>query len=110
MSELDQLRITIAQQAAEIERLNELCKEYRENGDRLMRVADEYKAEIERLKADSEFDHSEYKRLRNELKAQIERKDAALHHALLALEYHTAQTRPIHVTIEAIKQVREALK
>lgn len=39
----------------EVTRLNDLCKEYRENGDRLMRVADEYKAEIERLKAEREM-------------------------------------------------------
>ncbi len=31
----------------EIDRLNALCKEYRENGDRLARVADDYKAQIQ---------------------------------------------------------------
>jgi len=36
-------------------------------------------------------------------------KDEALKLALEALEYHTAQTRPIHETYEAIKAINEAL-
>ena len=36
-------------------------------------------------------------------------KDEALKLALEALEYHTAQTRPIHQTSEAITTIKEAL-
>ena len=36
-------------------------------------------------------------------------KDEALKLALKALEYHTAQTRPIHQTKEAITAIKEAL-
>ena len=36
-------------------------------------------------------------------------KDEALKLALESLEYHTAQTRPIHQTIEAITAIKEAL-
>ena len=36
-------------------------------------------------------------------------KDEALKLALEALEYHTAQTRPIHQTSEAITAIKEAL-
>ena len=36
-------------------------------------------------------------------------KDEALRLALESLEYHTAQTRPIHQTIEAITAIKEAL-
>ena len=115
---------------AEIERLTELCKEYRENGDRLMRVADEYKAEIERLNQHAvdvyKLNRESYLKMQQEidaLKAEQEawrkftdmanttcdRKDAALRVALDALEYHTIQTRPIHSTDVAIATLREAL-
>lgn len=43
------------------------------------------------------------------LKADIDRKYAALRVALDALEYHTIQTRPIHSTDVAIATLREAL-
>jgi hypothetical protein len=36
-------------------------------------------------------------------------KDEALRLALKALEYHSAQTRPIHETNEAITAIKEAL-
>jgi hypothetical protein len=39
----------------------------------------------------------------------VDRKDAALKVAVMAIEYHTAQTRPIHQTSEALKIIKEAI-
>lgn len=76
----------------EIERLTALTKEYRENGDGLMRVADEYKAECERHI--QEVDAS---------REAIERKDAALRVALECLEIQP-QVKHIVDTITIIKE------
>lgn len=86
----------------EIHRLTALCQEYRENGDRLLRVADEYKAEIERLKAEL----SDAEATVDLSGADIERKDAALRVALDALEI---QPQVKHI-VDAIEQIKEALK
>ena len=81
----------------EIERLTALTKEYRENGDRLMRVADEYKAECERHI--QEVDAS---------REAIERKDAALRVALAELE-RLDKDSPFPIGVKAIPIIKEAL-
>ena len=47
--------------------------------------------------------------LEAEAAALLRQQDEALRLALWALEYHTAQTRPIHQTLEAIAKIKEWL-
>ena len=110
---------TLVNALAEIERLNELCKEYRENGDRLMRVSDEYKAMVERLKAIHEVNADTLNAMQAEIEqrdAVIDRKDAALRVARDALEEtvnvpcyggHPKQEAAISVIKEALAEPSE---
>lgn len=65
--------------------------------------------EIERLKAEIKQDTDYHTDVFARFTKQIERQSAALREALLALEYHTAQTRPIHSTNESIQHIKESL-